>query len=247
MWHPRLLFACSAALLLLSIASSSTAAQVAAEENGAVPAIWKIQNVPFEFRGDTVSYTCESFRKKVRAILLEIGVHSSLIVTAQCAPAVQQPFLRAPDTIGYGREAEPLSASPSLHMTRLSTRISATLTLAAPAIANQRNVHEATTFNAQQQLVARVNEEDLPTPSSIPIFPAVWAPISLSDGADTWLEPSDCELLKQLSRQVFPKIGVEVTRTKLVCSASVTSRPSVEVRALVPLIDFRPTTEATKD
>jgi hypothetical protein len=126
-------------------------------------------------------------------------------------------------------------------MTRLSSRISAQIALAAPAIANERNIQDATTFDAQRQLVAKVNDEDLPSASSIQMFPAVWAPISLSDGVDTWLVASDCELLKQLSNQVFPKLGIEVTHSRLVCSASVTSKPLVEVRALVPMIALKST------
>ena len=242
MWHPpsASLFVCGTALLIVAGAATS-ASDPQPDENGAVPAIWKIQNVSFEFRGDTVSYTCESFKRKLRNILMEVGVHSSLIIRAQCAPAVQQPFLRAPDPGGAGREAEPLFASPALHMTRLSSRISAQIALAAPAIANERNIEEATTFDAQRQLVAKVNDEDLPTASSIQMFPAVWAPISLSDGVDTWLVASDCELLRQLSSQVFPKLGVEVTHSRLVCSASVTSKPVVEVRALVPMIALNST------
>jgi hypothetical protein len=238
MWHPRLvsLLTCGTALLLFVAGTAISASDRQPDENGAVPAIWKIQNVSFEFRGDTVSYTCESFKRKLRNILMEVGVHASLIIQAQCAPAVQQPFLRAPDPGGAGREAEPLVASRALHMTRLSSRISTQIALAVPAIANERNIQYATTFDAQRQLVAKVNDEDLPTASNIQMFPAVWAPISLSDGVDTWLVASDCELLKQLSSQVFPKLGIEVTHSRLVCSASVTSKPLVEVRALLPMI-----------
>ena len=243
MWHPRLvsLLTCGTALLLFVAGTAISASDRQPDENGAVPAIWKIQNVSFEFRGDTVSYTCESFKRKLRNILMEVGVHSSLIIQAQCAPAVQQPFLRAPDPGGAGREAEPLVASRALHMTRLSSRISTQIALAVPAIANERNIQYATTFDAQRQLVAKVNDEDLPTASNIQMFPAVWASISLSDGVDTWLVASDCELLKQLSSQVFPKLGIEVTHSRLVCSASVTSKPLVEVRALVPMIALKST------
>ena len=232
-----------ALLISLSLLLAQNAA-AAEDENGSVSALWRIQSVPFEFRGEPVSYTCESFKKKVRAILIAVGVHPSLIVQARCAPAAQAPFLRAPDEAKFGRESESIASSPAMHTTKLSSRISAKIALAAPAIATDENIKEATTFNSERKLVAKVNDEALPTPSDIPLFPAVWAPIELNDTADTWLEAGDCELLRQLSRQVFPRIGVEVTKTKLVCSPSVISKPELEVRALVPMIRVKQHSDA---
>ena len=231
-------------LWLPFLVATTTGAAAQQGEDGSTPAIWRIQSVPFEFRGDTVSYTCESFKKKVRAVLMSVGVHSSMIVQARCAPAAQAPFVRAPDSAKFGRESEGISSSAAFRMTALSTRISATIALAAPAIASEENIREATTFNTEQKLVARVNKEELPTQTEIPVFPAVWAAIELNGGGDAWFESSDCELLRQLSKQVFPKLGVQVTKTKLVCSASVTSKPSVAVRALVPMIRMRPPAES---
>src|SRR4051812_48931655 len=109
------------ASFLLLLRLQSAAAQ---DENGSVPAMWRIQSLPFEFRGEPVSYTCESFKKKVRAILIAVGVHPSLIVQARCAPTVQAPFLRAPDEARYGRESETIASSPAMHTTKLSSRIS---------------------------------------------------------------------------------------------------------------------------
>ena len=205
-----------------------------------VKAIWRLQRVQFEFRGEPVSYTCESFTRKVRAILTAVGVHPSLIVEARCAPSAQAPFVRAPDPANLGREGESISTSAGSHTTRLSTRISAAIALAAPAPATEEVVREQTTFTSKGELAARVNGAALPTASDIPIFPAAWAPISLTSESNIWLDASDCDLLRQLSKQVFPKIGVEVVYTKFVCSASVTSKPQVEVRALLPVVSSKP-------
>src|SRR3954453_23536691 len=173
---------CGVALISIALALCSIApASVSAAEDGSVPAIWRIQSVPFEFRGEPVSYTCESFKRKVRAILIAVGVHPSLIVQAPCAPTARAPFLRGPDIATVGREAEPIGSSPAMHTTKLSSRISAKIALAAPAAATEQNIQEATTFNSQRRLVARVNEENLPTSSDIQLFPAVWAPIELDD------------------------------------------------------------------
>ena len=232
-------YAHSPVLILRTLAitlSIITVTCAKADEVGSVAAIWRVQNLPFEFRGDNVAYTCEQFRKKVRAVLISVGAHPSVIVQARCSPATSAGFVRAPDASSPGRESEGL---PARVPAKLSTRIVASISLATPAIASEENVREATTFNSQRELVAKVNDEPLPTPATIPMFRAIWAPIALNNVADTSLEAGDCELLRQLSRQVFPKIGVEVTRSKLVCSPSVISKPSIEVRALVPMINIK--------
>ena len=184
-----------------------------------VPAIWRIQSIPFEFNSDSISYTCESFRDKVASILVSVGVHPSLIVKARCVP------------LG---PASPSRASDAKLGGSLSSRVIATLALASPVIANEENIKEATTFSEERRLIARINQEQLPTPEDIPMFAAVWASIAIDGSPDAWLDPRDCELLRQLSRQVFPKIGVEVTQRRLVCSPSMISKPELKVRALVP-------------
>jgi hypothetical protein len=125
------------------------------------------------------------------------------------------------------------------HISGTSARISTRIALAAPAIASEQSIRDATTFDAQQRLLAKVRKEDLPTPSTIAIFPAVWSSIQLNGKTHPWLEPDDCELLRQLSQQVLPTIGIRIKR-KLICSGAKISRPSLNVEALVPLSNSPP-------
>jgi len=247
--HQRSMLLRRAAVIVAMFSAWMPATLVSAAENAPavgetnpefVKAIWRLQRVQFEFRGDPVAYTCESFKKKVRAVLTAVGVHPSLIVEARCTPTAQAPFVRAPDPANLGREGESVTAAAGYQTTRLSNRISAVIAFAAPAPATEKNIREQTTFNSKHRLAARVKGEELPTAADIPIFPAAWAPISLTSEANAWLEASDCDLLRQLSKQVLPKIGVEVVRSKFVCSASVTSKPLVEVKALLPVVSTQP-------
>lgn len=211
-------FAVAAAVCLLASQSAWAAAN-----DGSVPAIWRIQSVPFEFNSDSISYTCEAFKKKVSSILISVGVHPSLIVHARCVPVSPAPSLRVPDT---------------RFTSGLTSRVFATLALASPVIANEENIREATTFSEERKLIARMNEEELPTAADIPKFAARWAAVSIDGAADALLDSRDCELLRQLSRQVFPRIGVEVIKSRLVCSPSVISKPEIDVRALMPTVQI---------
>ena len=203
------------------------------DDNRAVQAIWLVQSIPFEFRSETIGYTCDSFERKLRAVLIAVGVHPSLIIEARCQPSRIEPTLPTRRRPRFPGEVESVTASPSMS-SKTSSRISAVIAFASPAVASEENVRRATTFDTQAQLVAQMKGEELPTASSIPVFPAIWAPIELSSKSDPWLQAGDCELLRQLSTQVFPKIGVEVSR-KLLCPASMPSKVSLDVEALLPI------------
>lgn len=230
--------ASASALLMLSAFACAMAAENAAVELGdlgdrpAVHAIWLSRNVPFTFRSERTAYTCEGFKEKVHGVLVAVGVHASLIVELRCGPVVRQSIgRRAPSN--FKGEIESPAASPTF-IDGTSSRISTRIALAAPAIANEQNIREATTFDAEQRLVAKMTQAELPTPSTIPIFPAVRKSIQVNGKTAPWLGADDCELLRQLSQQVLPVLGIEVTR-KVICSGAKLSKPSLRVEALVPL------------
>jgi hypothetical protein len=208
-----------------------------AQDAGDVPfvhAIWLSHNVPFTYRGEKTAYTCEMFKEKVRAILVAVGVHASLIVELRCdavLPVPQQTGRRPRPALIAG-EVENVVSRPT-HISGTSARIATRIALAAPVVANDENIRAATTFDAQQQLVARMTNKALPTPSTIPVFPASWMAIELHGKNNAWLEADDCELLRQLSQQVLPALHIKVTR-KVMCSGAKLARPSLNVEALMP-------------
>lgn len=234
-----LLRALAAALLVTCtcsrvFATESSAAVQPDAGQPSVHAIWLAQNVWFKFRSDQTAYTCPMFKEKVRDILLEVGVHESMIVHLKCdsvAPT-QQPMNRGRNRLRWTGEVEATPAAPT-YLSGTSSHITARLAFAAPVVANEESIRHATTFDAEQQLVASMHKEELPTPSTIPVFSAVWTPIQLKSKGDFRLEANDCDLLRQLSQQVFPAIGVKVTR-KVNCSVAKISKPSLGVEVLMP-------------
>lgn len=240
-YRPTLLIrTCTSAVLMTCAFASALAAEEPrlAQDGSAIPAvhaIWLSQNVPFTYRGEKTAYTCEMFKEKVRAVLVAVGVHASLIVELRCDSAlpVPQQTGRRPSPALIAGEVETVQSSPT-HISGTSARIATRIALAAPAVANDKNIRVATTFDAQQQLVARMTNKELPTPSTIPVFPASWMAIELHGKNNAWLGADDCELLRQLSQQVMPKLGVKVTR-KVICSGAKLARPSLNVEALIPI------------
>lgn len=201
---------CGAHLIAAVIAFAlSTAASPARSDDGAVDdsveSIWRVQSLPLEYNSARTHYACDSMKKKVRAILQAVGAHSSTIVTARCV------------------DNGPLN--------QISLQISA----ATPVPASEENIRAATTFDARDELLARVRKTTLPTPSDIPRFRATWQTLALSRHPNLQLDVGDCDLLREMNRQVFPKLAVRLTSEKLNCTASATRlRPRFEVQALIP-------------
>jgi hypothetical protein len=110
------------------------------------------------------------------------------------------------------------------------------ITLESPVEATPENVQALTTYDSTQELVARVRNERLDRAAELPRFPATWKTISMKD-KPLRLGPSDCELVEQLRRDVFPRMSIHVDRDRLQCSVAFGNigQPQLRVAALVPV------------
>ena len=181
------------------------------EPSASVDAIWRFQSFPFEYRSSNTYYNCDSLVRKVRAILKAVGAHHSVLVETRC-------------------EGGPAN--------RISTRIA----VATPVIASDENVRAATTFDSRDELVARLRNITLPTANDIERFPATWQKISLARAIrDMSITQSDCDLIRGMNEQVFPRLAVRVEGRKLMCgNYSTNVRANVKVEALVPALPSTP-------
>lgn len=123
-----------------------------------------------------------------------------------------------------------------------ANRISARIAVATPVIASEENLRAATTFDSRDELVARLRSVTLPTANDIEHFPATWQKISLARAIrDMTITQSDCDLLRGMNEQVFPRLAVRVEGRKLMCGTYSTNvRANVKVEALVPTLPSTP-------
>ena len=181
-----------------------------------VDAIWRIQSLPFEYQSFNTQYACDSLTRKIRSILLAVGADPSVIVESRCT-----------------------SRTP---MNQISIRV----LIATPVAATEENVRAATTFDGKDELIARLRNTNLPTAAEIPRFQANWQKRSLSNLGENSISSADCGLLRDLTRQIFEKIDVRVTRRQINCSNYASRiRPIIEVHALVPA-EPEPQTQANR-
>jgi hypothetical protein len=108
------------------------------------------------------------------------------------------------------------------------------ITLESPVEATPENVQAVTTYDSTQQLVARVRNERLDRAEELPRFPATWKTFSMKE-KPLKLGASDCELVEQLRRDVFPRMSIRVERDRLRCSVAFGNlgQPQLRVAALV--------------
>lgn len=110
------------------------------------------------------------------------------------------------------------------------------IVLASPVAATPENVQALTTYDTQDELVARVRGERLASAEDLQRFPAVWKTISFSRSREMRLAPGDCELVDQLRRHILARMSVQVVSDQVRCSPfGNIGKPRLTVSALVPV------------
>jgi hypothetical protein len=172
-----------------------------------VTAIWRTQNLNFDYHGTSARYSCSGLRAKISSILRAVGAHESLRVELQCNAGL----------IARGARAQ--------------------IVVTTPIEATEENVRAATTYDSRDHLVARLRSVHPPTAGDIQRFPATWRRIALSSDRRVRLDAGDCDLIRGMREQIFSKLSIQMTRASFNCSSGSAPhvRPTLEVTALVPL------------
>jgi hypothetical protein len=169
-----------------------------------VEAVWKAQQVNFEYRAYSTTYSCRALEDKLELILRSVGARED----------VQLRSYACDEQIGIARFQ---------------------ISLQSPVVASEANLRELTTHDAKDELIARVNGEELPSAADVPRFPAVWKTVSFARDRRMRLGRGDCELVQQLRRQILPRMSVHIVKDNVRCSSSLgnVGPPRLTVSALV--------------
>jgi hypothetical protein len=189
------------------VASIGAAFSVAtATDDAPIAAIWQIQRIDFVYNSTTVRYSCGNLQRRIAAILQAVGANASMGVELGC---------NSGELVRYA----------NVH-----------LTLAMPVEATEENVRAATTFGTRDELVARLHQSQLPSASDIVRFPATWRTVALTRSPPLSLGPGDCDLLRAMRDDVFPRLHVRVVSSGLRCGGGADTRitPRIHVNALIP-------------
>jgi hypothetical protein len=116
--------------------------------------------------------------------------------------------------------------------TRPSRNFFVTVTTATPIPASEAKEPED---KATKELTERLTGKKDPLQTDP--FPAQWKTVDLSRDRRLNLEPGDCELLEGLSKEVLPKLSVNIVTNRITCAPNTLSiqTPPLTVTALVAL------------
>jgi hypothetical protein len=207
--------------LLLPVVQSA-AAVPDAPAAAPVNAIWARQELLFYYAGHRALYSCHAIEQKVRAVLLDMGAKPDLKVHASgCAPSLdfESRSVRPP-----GRPPQAVISLPSKARgdvrVNIEVAVPMELTPALVAVLQQRQ--------GERELISRIEGEP-GGGATIKAFPALRQQARLAMSSRD-LDDGDCELIAELARQVFPKIGVRAGNTAARCAASQSSSRGAQAR-----------------
>jgi hypothetical protein len=181
-------------------------AEEAAPPDTQITAIWHIQKIDFVYNSTTVRYSCGNLQRRIAEILHAVGAHATMGVELGCSSG---------ELVRYS----------NVH-----------LTLAVPVEATEENLRAATNFDTRDELVAKLHQTQLPTAEQITRFPATWRTVALTRSPPLSLGPGDCDLLRAMRDDVFPRLHVRVVSSGLRCGSGSDTRipPRINVNALMP-------------
>jgi hypothetical protein len=206
-FRTALLTAVSLCASIAAPAAMARSAESAREPAQLVEAVWKVQSFNFVFGGYTTTYSCNTLARRVRNVLMSVGVPDSITIS----------MLDCADLNGGARMQ---------------------ITLASPVEATPENVRALTSHDSRDELIAKLRNEPLETAADLKRFAASWTEVSLSKAVKPRLEPGDCELVRQIRRDVLPRLSVRVLREDLNCTNGGFVRftpPRLTVSALLPV------------
>jgi hypothetical protein len=240
----------NASIVLNLLSAASVLLTGTAFADGTVTAVYKVQEVSFQYRLPRYSQPCHDLQARVANILLAVGARDDIKVDVRNCDAYMigddemmdpmpgrssDPFNRADP---FERSSDPFNRSSSTYRNPASERRQSAqirIRLQMPVEMTPAVMKEVEKDKSRRELISRVTRNPGASMNDPILFEAQRREVTLSSKT-VRLKPEDCELLEQMSSQVFRKLDVKVTRRTASCGPSDASRipPQMDVEALLP-------------
>lgn len=215
------------------------------EESKPITAVYKAQEVSFQYSSSRQVYACHELENRVANILLAVGARDDINVSARnCDGALipEDPSMdpmserdrmgTRTDTWDRGR---PYTGSTFNSGSNRGQTAQVRVRLMMPVEVTPEIFAELERDKSRRELVSRVTRN--PAAANDPIvFAARRQEVTLSNRTIR-LQPEDCSLLEQMHVNVFRKLGVRVLRKNFSCGPRESSSriaPQLTVETLMP-------------
>jgi hypothetical protein len=227
---------CSALIAWLVVPWLIANPVLAAEEITEVTnAILKDQEISFTYSSSTNIYSCGALEGRVESLLRAVGADKEglEVRVSGCSDFFIPPI---EDRLRSSRSQSAADQFRARNNRRLRDAqfSQVRIQVRSPVAATPEALAELEKTRPYRELLGRVTGTSNTVQEAAAQFPARRQRVSLSTRALD-LEPEECELLEQMIREVFPKLGVTVTKKNMSCfppRVSI-SRPRIEVEALI--------------
>ena len=238
---------CTVVLLTCFVAGSGALfAEVPAEPPvtaGAGPtsiqAVYKLQEVSFQYRSAVAVYSCGALKDRVASILRAMGARDDVEVRVDDCFSSMMP----PEPISTPYPSDPTDPWGSRRTSRLTNpmddrqqTVFVRIKAMWPTEVTPQILAEMKKDASRRDLISRVTGNPAARLNDPVLFPAARQRFTLSHKT-IGLDPIECELLDQLSSGVFRKLDVRVVSRSMLCDRDGRSHipPQMTVETLAPL------------
>ena len=243
-----------AAWALMAVSSLALGAEPAAHEP--ITAVYKAQELSFQYRSSNRYYPCHELEHRVAVILVAVGARDDITVKARnCEFMLDNdnnidPMTGRDSMDPFGRE-DRFGTSSRFGRTndRREQYASVRVQLMMPTKVTPQLLKEIEKDKSRRELVSRVTGNMAAAFNDPIIFEAKRQEVTLSQRTIK-LRAEDCELLDQMSNSVFRKLDVKVLRRSFSCGPrDSVSRipPQLVAEALLPTGSLLPMPDPEKE
>lgn len=175
----------------LSLCLNTLGLNALADEKADEKAVWRVQEIHFQYIGFTTQYSCDALRDRVRTVITQLGVHEASVVNVAACTELSGP-----------------AKHPSVR-----------IVMAYPVSATDDNLQAIAQDGKRAELIAAMQRKSKkPVTIGTEPFDSERVPVVLSSKA---MSPSssagDCELLEQLRDRVVKPMGGHIAKDELRC------------------------------
>lgn len=228
------------ALILISAGAWVFGCEAIAQQP--ITAVYKAQEVSFQYRSSRQALACHELQNRVANILLSIGARDDIEVNVRNCDAYVMPEDTFQDDPVFGREStDPrdrwnTSSGFGDRDNQRGQSAHIRVRLMMPVEVTPEVLAEIDKDKSRRELVSRVTGNPAAAMNEPIVFAAQRQEVTLSNNRPLRLRPEDCELLEQMAFNVFRKLDVRVVRKNFSCGPRESWKmpPQLTVEALLP-------------
>lgn len=204
-----------------------------------ITAVYKVQEVSFQFRGSSQFFSCSELQQRVARILIAVGARDDINVDVRNCNNNYIPEDTSMETSPRRGDMDSWDRRPSATFRKPASgreqSAHVRIRLQMPVEVTPKVLEEIDKDKSRRELLSRVTGNPAAAFNDPVAFTAQRQEVTLSQRTMR-LQPEDCELLDQMSLQLFRKLGVKVIHKSANCGSGQMSRipPQLTAEALLP-------------